>query len=521
MIANPSVFTFDTLNWLSRRAIFSFKYSRMIDSRMLTMLNMKSSACILCVPYICSHYCPVTMSAETKTDPKPAEHKIINGVFTLVPQVSLNARNQQRFSRQYVILVKSPGTINDTNWELGTESSIPVVAEYVSGILPVPDGYVAAYYSETGQAGGKILRSAPTYVATGKNLGKKNATNIVQQAISESETKWNKNARKGGYVVESATSAAELAVVQSGRIKPMALHEFPPQSSDGKFDISGTSYWKEGQEMYWSIKYDGNRLVSGIDLSRKAPDETPIVDLWGRPGDTPPNPLTHIRTQLEAFVRAQPDLNQIILDGEIWAPGMRHQVINGIFMNAAADSSQLSYRVFDIVDETVTFKVRYQRLLEMFERAKYPNIVLVDQELASKSAQFEKAYRAALAAGHEGLVLRHPDGMYEAGVRKEVRSKFVLKLKPVYDSEFEIVGYKSGEGRDSGAIIWTLKMPNGHEFSARPAETLDERRALFASMASKFETEYRGRMLRISYGDTTALGIPRFPRVIGFRDQKA
>jgi hypothetical protein len=458
--------------------------------------------------------------SESKTDASsPAEHKIISGVYTLAPQVSLNARGQQRFSRQYVILVEAPGKINDTNWEIGTERTIPIVEEYISGKLPVPAGYVAAYYSETGQYSGKILRSAPTYVSVGKNLGKKNATNIVQQAISESETKWNKNARKGGYVVESDTAAEDLATVQSGRVKPMALHEFPPQPSDGKFDISGTSYWKEGQELYSSIKYDGNRLVASVDLGR-----VPVVDLWGRPGDTPPNPLSHIRSQLEAFVRAQPaelELKNIIFDGEIWAPGIKHQDINGIFMNAAADSSILTFRIFDIIDTEAPFKKRYVRLVEMFGRlaVEFPNIVLVKEDIVSRSAQIEKIYKSAIAAGHEGLVLRHPDGMYEAGTRKEVRSKYVLKLKPVYDSEFEIVGYKSGEGRDAGAIIWILRMPNGREFSARPAETLEERRALYDLMAEKFETEYRGRMLRVSYGDTTALGVPRFPRVIGFRDR--
>lgn len=453
------------------------------------------------------------MSAELKS---PSEHKIIDGVFTLIPQVSLNARGQQRFSRQYVLLVDAPGKINDANWELGAEKTIPIIQGHVTGSTPIPQGYVAAYYSETGQTGGKILRSAPTYVHVGKNLGKKNATNIVQQAISESETKWYKNARKGGYVIESASSASELASVQSGRVKPMALHEFPPQQTDGKFDISGTNYWKEGQDMYVSIKYDGNRLVASIDLERSQ-----SVDLWGRPGDTPPNPLANIRLQLELFVRLQPNMKKVILDGEIWASGIKHQVINGIFMNAAADSSMLTFRVFDIIDENVPFKDRYTALVQMFDRVdnRCPNIVLVKQDLVNTSAQIEKLYRNALSSGHEGLVLRDPNGMYEAGTRKEVRSKSVLKLKPVFDSEFEIIGYKSGEGRDAGAIIWILKTPEGREFSARPADTLEERRALYQKMETEFERVYKGRMLRISFGDTTALGVPRFPRVIGLRDQ--
>jgi hypothetical protein len=456
-------------------------------------------------------------SVENKED-AVAQHKIVDGVYTFASQVSLNARGQTRFSRHFVRLVKAPGKINDTNWELADEETIPIVEEYVSGILPVPDGYVAALYGETGQSNGKVLRSAPTYISVGKNLGKKNATNIVQQAVNDGMTKWNKNARKGGYVVESTNSVAELHEVQSGRIKPMALHEFPPQPSDEKFDISGTSYWREGQEMFMSIKYDGNRLTGSVDISRSN-----IVDIWGRGGDSPPNPLAHIRTQLEALVRAQSSYQSVTFDGEVWAPGVPHQEIHHMFSNAEADSSILGFYIFDIVDPVPTFRQRYATLKAMLEKApeKYPSLHLVTEELVSKSAQIEKLYRGYLAAGHEGAVLRLPDGLYEPGTRKEIRSKAVLKLKPVHDSEFEIAGFKSGEGRDAGAIIWILKMPNGREFSARPAETLEERRKMFDSMATKFESDFKGKMLRISYGDTTALGVPRFPRVIGVREQIA
>ncbi len=229
----------------------------------------------------------------------------------------------------------------------------------------------------------------------------------------------------------------------------------------------------------------------------------------------------HIRTQLEALIRDQPQYDDITFDGECWAPNTPHQQIHHMFSNAAADSSTLGFYIFDIVDSSVPFKQRYASLKMIFSKdpEKYPNLHIVTQTLMNKSVQIEKAYKEYLDQGHEGAVLRLPDGMYEPGTRKEIRSKAVLKLKPVHDSEFEIAGYKSGEGRDAGAIIWILKMPNGREFSARPAETLEERRKLFSEMATKFESDFKGKMLRISYGDTTALGVPRFPRVIGVREQ--
>lgn len=450
------------------------------------------------------------------------ENKIIDGIYTFVPQVALNAAGKRIFSKLFVRLVATPGKINSMNWEMSDEPSIPIVEEYITGILPIPMGYVAALYGHTGQESGKVLVSAPTYVATGKNLGKKNATNIIQQAISDGQSKWNLNARKKGYVPASSDSAAELGTVQADRPKAMALHSLPAQPEDGKFDISGTKFFTEGRPMYMSIKYDGNRL-SAAGIRRASSQSEYDIDLWSRPGDTPPNPLVNIRAQLVEFMKANmsADVTKIILDGEIWASGLEHQLIQAIFSNAAAPAGELKFMVFDVMIPGVPFETRYAMLSSWFSKAphKYPDLVLVTETLATKSQDIEKFYRAALAAGHEGVVLRDPKGLYEMGTRKEIRSKSVVKLKPVMDAEFEITGFKSGEGRDAGSIIWILKTDTGKEFSARPAETLEERQALFKDAASNFETKYRGKMLRIAFGNLTPDGIPRFPRVIGIREQ--
>ena len=85
-------------------------------------------------------------------------------------------------------------------------------------------------------------------------------------------------------------------------------------------------------------------------------------------------------------------------------------------------------------------------------------------------------------------------------------------MKPVFDSEFEIVGYKDGKGRDKGGIIWILKTEDGKTFDARPVDTLDARRKLFENMEKDFDTQYLGKMMTVIYTDTTKDGTPRFPR---------
>ena len=426
-------------------------------------------------------------------------YDLIDGVIAFKPQYSLNSRRQIRFSKMFIRLVETPGRLKDSNWDLEDEYDVDILQDHVDSIADIPNDVVSEIWSETGQEDGKTLRSAPTYIRTGKNLGKKNATNVLSQAISDARSKWNKNARKGGYV----TDKSELNTVQSGHIKPMALHSLPTQSEDEKFDISDNVYWKEGEPLFIAFKSDGNRMMANKH------------EFWGRSGDNPPNPFTHIRDALVKFFIENPD---VTLDGEIYKHGMPHQKINGIYMDAKGDSSKLQYYVFDVVlpDAKADYNKRIAFLRN--ELKSNDSIVFVDSELVRTSEEIERIYKKHLEEKYEGSVLRHPHGTYELAGRKEKRSKHVLKLKPVYDSEFEIVGFKDGKGRDSGALVWTLKMPESDKlFNVRPCMTIEDRRALFILMDDQFETYYKGKMMRVLYGDTTKDGIPRFPRAVGVR----
>jgi hypothetical protein len=425
-----------------------------------------------------------------------------NGVYEFTPLYALNSRGQTRFSNIFIRFIVGDGEIKDSNWDLDNEEQVDIESAHLDKSEEIPEDVIAALWTETGQEGGKTLRSSPTYIRSGKNLGKKNATNVLTQAISDGRSKWNKNKRKSGYVEDKA----QLTVVQSGRIKPMALHELPPQAEDEKFDITGTTYWNEGDPMYIGHKSDGNRMMAAKG------------DLWGRGGDTPPNPLTHIREQLAPLFVKYP---KIILDGEIYKHGIEHQLINGTYMNAKTDASQLDYVVFDAVlpDRDTPFEKRVEFLRELLgEQKNHPNIILNDVELVSTSDEIETKYKAYLADGYEGAVLRKPDSKYDVGIRKEKRSKTALKLKPVFDKEFEITGFKDGKGKDSGALIWILKMPDSNKtFFSRPKMTIDERRKLFDHMKDNFDSDYKGKPMRILYGDTTKDGMPRFSRAVGVR----
>lgn len=435
---------------------------------------------------------------------------IENGIYKFPVQWKKDKNNRTRFSRQYVMLSASVPLITEVNWDVDTILRIPITDKLLNA-KELPDGAVASYWSETGIEGMKMIRHVPVNVLVGKNLKKKNATTQLAQAINEAQSNWNKNAKKGGYVVDKSEISGQCRTV----ISPMALHDLPTQDNTKPFDLSGTKLWKEGEHVFVGRKIDGNRMMATLDANGE-------VFIYGRSGAIPRNPLTHIREQLKVLFNANGDIVPI-LDGEIYKHGMAHQLINGIYMNETADSSKLDFIVFDIIvldkartkDNLGTYDKRRNYLRSYVENApkdKIPNIHINEEDEASTSAEIEKIYIQYLQDGYEGAVVRHVDGLYEIGTTCERRSRRALKLKPVFDSEFEIAGYEEGKGRDKGVIIWILKMPNGKLFKARPADTIEARRKLYEKMATEFESNYLGKMMTVAYTDTTKDGTPRFPR---------
>jgi ATP-dependent DNA ligase len=66
------------------------------------------------------------------------------------------------------------------------------------------------------------------------------------------------------------------------------------------------------------------------------------------------------------------------------------------------------------------------------------------------------------------------------GKTSATRSKHLLKYKPLFDEEFEIVDYKSGDkGKEIGAIIFVLKTKDDKTFNAVPNMPYEERYSLY------------------------------------------
>ena len=111
--------------------------------------------------------------------------------------------------------------------------------------------------------------------------------------------------------------------------------------------------------------------------------------------------------------------------------------------------------------------------------------------------------------GHEGTMIRDKDSVYEVGQR----SNYLLKFKDFQTEEFEIVGAKTGHGRDADSVVWVCKTRDGQQFTVRPEGTIAQRAKQY-----KNREKFMGKMLTVRFQNLTALGVPRFPVGVVVRD---
>jgi len=359
-----------------------------------------------------------------------------------------------------------------------------------------------------GYEGGAVTTDGKV-VTEGKNLGKKNETTPVQQAVLEARSLWNKK-KASGYVEEgapaggagkgsgSATAAASLVSSRATKITesvplPMLAHKWPEKKKHITFPC------------YVQPKFDGTRTLA---LCGKKPG---YPCLFSRQRKAYPH-LEHIAAICQRLPRG------LILDGELYRHDMDFQSIVGTVkkktLTKANEAKQalIQFHCYDFIDLELTFEERLLNLKAFFEEYKEvlgDLIVLCPTKRVTKEDDLKIMHDRYVAEGYEGLIIRNAEGLYAVGER----STDLLKMKEFQDEEYEIVGFREGEGREAGLVIWELKTKDGKLFRCRPQGTHEERRELFEK-----GKDYIGQRLTVRFQELTADGIPRFPIGIGIRD---
>jgi len=332
-------------------------------------------------------------------------------------------------------------------------------------------------------------------IDSGKNIGKKNETTPLQQAVLEARAKWQKK-RDAGYA-ENTVAAGGVAGGDGGGVAGVAASRAKATTNDVPLPMLALDFNKRGSSItfpcYVQRKYDGTRCVA-----------VPGAGLFSRNRKKYPH-MEHILEEIKTLP------SSLVLDGELFSKDLTFQDIVGLVKREtlkpgdAEKQLKIELHVYDIISDA-PYEDRKGRLEALFSRFKFKYLKMVASEVCEKKEDLKGLHDKYVAEGFEGIMLRNRTGLYAVGQR----SSSLQKYKEFFDDEFLITGCSSGTGVEEGCVIWECKTKAGQKFMCRPRGTREERVELLANAAS-----YIGKMLTVRFQEHTVDGLPRFP--VGLR----
>lgn len=267
-----------------------------------------------------------------------------------------------------------------------------------------------------GKDGGKITDKV-TVIKEGKNIGRSNETTPYEQALSEAESKVNKQKDKGyRESKKELTSVGIAAMLSQDYNKKPKLIKFP---------------------CLVSRKLDGCRAL--------AIKENGSVTLQSRGNKE--YTIPHIQDALNVFME-----DGDILDGELFIQGKQLQEIMSAVKKPNEFTPDIKFLVFDTVVKR-PYHSRYDLICNILQGVPqtFPaDIQLVEHYLCVSEAEMLEYHKHFVGEGYEGCMLRNLNGMYESGKRSNDLSKF----KTFLDEEFQIVGVQEDKNNNAIFELW-------------------------------------------------------------------
>jgi len=340
-------------------------------------------------------------------------------------------------------------------------------------------------------------------ITEAKNVGKVNATNAREQAVSEAQSLWDINVEK-----EYFENVADIDSYT--KFKPMLAHD----------------YTKRPQSQGWSQpKLDGIRCIADKN------------GLWTRSGKEITS-CPHIWDAIGPILRRNPNM---VFDGELYNHELKEDFnkitslvrkVKTTEADRAEAAKLVQYHVYDCYDHDqpdLTFNQRDRLFTNIFLLVQDDKIVssestksttyealsdtqprvqdvikLVEALRGNDQEELDSMYRYYLEQGYEGQMVRNSTP-YEFK-----RSKNLLKRKEFITEEFRVVEVLEGSGNWAGyAKRFVLEMADGTQFGSNVRGSQDQLRALL-------HTDEQPTWATCRYFELTPDGVPRFPVVIDY-----
>jgi len=405
-------------------------------------------------------------------------------------------------------------------------------------------------YTASGLTTGKLVFSSK--IITGKNIGKKNETTGIQQALLEAERKWIKKLSLDVYGSDEISNkriqemknikrqncgsnlqtvmfmennaSLEKKIKKQDNLKIEGIDLVKPMLAD-KFskEVKCLKYF--GDEIYVQPKLDGIRCLALYKEGN--------VVLYSRQLKQFPW-FSNIRNELLIFFEMLEDFKEnIIFDGEL----ITDKVVNSkgeitsdsgdIFSGLLSSTNIMrnksnkeledimEYHIFDIIYPE-NQKERFRLLKSFFALLENSSVSKIKKVPTTKIKDFEEIDSLLdfyIAEKYEGLIIRDSALKYESGRR----SLKLRKYKLDEELEVEIQGISLKEKADPKTFVWICSIPGKENFKVTPTGTHEDRISIYNDFLENPDN-YVGKLLTIRYQNLTNHGIPRFARAITIRD---
>ena len=325
----------------------------------------------------------------------------------------------------------------------------------------------------------------------GKNIGKSNATTHFEQAIKQAESKINDKLNSGYVEFQSSKNFDDYVPMDKldsmGDIKPMLAYPF-----------------KEHRAVWPCIiqpKLNGVRCEAKlIEEENGLFGKVYSVQLKSRDGKIYKVP--HIQDDLLKLYEVNPELHDVIFDGELYCYGMLLQDIVSAVKKHNHNSSKIEYHIYDTKCDIDQRK----RLLKLnsigYNTFNYISIKFVKYHTAYHKESAEAYAESFIQVGYEGAILRNPTAMYQSR-----RTYDLMKIKKVFDKEFLLVDIiESGNDTYKGQPIGMFICRNDKTdatFKVTPQATKKERHEYLIN-----KDKYLGKDITVTFRERTKDKLP-------------
>jgi len=228
-----------------------------------------------------------------------------------------------------------------------------------------------------------------------------------------------------------------------------------------------------------------------------------------------------------------------VYDGEVMSRGAMGNrdfaATSGLANSKYGDKSQLVYVIYDILDDSISYKERWAILSQycselgrttddrlVFDDTAVSDNVAILPLLGIVTVYPNLSYNHKLDAlldyivdqGGEGIMLRYPDAPYYHSSGGGDRKNYLLKYKKLQTCDLRITGWNEGKGKYTGMIGSFICEDDDHTVLVNVAGIDDDTRASDPDV-------WIGKIIEVAYFDVSSsknksvdsLQFPRFKKV--------